>query len=145
MTVNPTTAKDIALEWLALLGLRPVPAQMGRIIKQVKGLMEVGFTDEEIRYTMHEVLNTKPDVYSFGYIETCINDVVRKRRMEEQRKQEKIIRQEINKQVLEQISITHESEVAEGDETSERNRRKAERLGVQSRVREKSYFHLFER
>jgi len=145
MSINPTSAKDIALEWLALLGLRPVPAQMGRIIKQVKGLMEVGFSDEEIRYAMNYVVSTKPNVYSFGYIEMCINDVIRKKRLEEQRIQEKLIKEQINKQVLEQISITHESEVAEGDETSERNRRKAERFGVQSRVREKSYFHLFER
>lgn len=145
MTINPTVAKDIALEWLALLGQRPTPPLMARLIKQVKGLMEVGFTDEEIRYAMDYIVSIKPDVYSFGYVESSINDVLRKRKEEEQRKKELLIKQEVEKQILSNISITKESEVAIGDETSERNQRKAERLGIQSRKREKSYFHLFER
>ena len=145
MTINPTVAKDIALEWLALLGQRPTPPLMARLIKQVKGLMETGFTDEEIRYAMNHITSMKPDVYSFGYVEASINDVLRKRKEEEQREKEVLIKREVEKQLLNNISITKESEVAIGDETSERNQRKAERLGLQPRLREKHYFHLFER
>ena len=145
MSINPTVAKDIALEWLALLGQRPTPPVMARLIKQVKGLMEVGFNDEEIRYAMNHITSIKPDVYSFGYVEASINDVLRKRKEEQQREQELLIKKEVDKQLLSTISITKESEVAIGDETTERNKRKAARLGQQSRFREKHYFHLFER
>jgi DNA-binding transcriptional MerR regulator len=144
MAVNPTEAKEIALEWLALLGQKPTPALMARIIKQVKGLMEVGFSDEEIRYTMKVVVRTKPDVYSFGYVEACINDVLRKRAEERRKAEVKQISKDLQEEAK-PILVTSESEVSQDDEVSERNRRKAERFGIQSRVREKSYFHLFER
>lgn len=143
MTVNPTEAKEIALEWLKLLGNKPTPPLMARTIKQVKGLMQVGFSDEEIRYTMEYVVRTNPNIYSFGYVEACINDVLRKRAEEKRKEKSKQISESLQKQAI--AIVTSESEVANDDESSERNRRKAERLGVQSRFREKSYFNLFER
>ena len=144
MTVNPTEAKEVALEWLKLKGDKPTPPVMARLIKQIKGLMEVGFTKDDIIYTVEHVLRVKPDVYSFGYIETCINDVLRQRDAVKQAQQAKA---EVAK-LVEQQPITvlnSESEVMPSDETTERNRRKAERIGAKSRERTKSYFNLFER
>jgi hypothetical protein len=143
MAVNPTEAKEIALEWLKLLGNKPTPPLMARTVKQVKGLMQVGFSDEEIRYTMEHVVRTNPNVYSFGYVEACINDVLRKRAEEKQKQENKQISENLKNQTA--SIVTSESEVTKDDESSERNRRKAKRLGVQSRVREKYYFNLFER
>lgn len=143
MVVDPTEAKEIALEWLKLLGNKPTPPLMARTVKQVKGLMQVGFSDEEIRYTMEYVVRTNPNVYSFGYVEACINDVLRKRAEEKRKEESKQVSESLQKQTT--AIVTSESEVTSDDESSERNRRKAKRLGVQSRVREKSYFNLFER
>src|SRR5690554_3224457 len=210
MVVDPTEAKEIALEWLKLLGNKPTPPLMARTVKQVKGLMQVGFSDEEIRYTMEYVVRTNPNVYSFGYVEACINDVLRKRAEEKRKEESKQVseslkkqktaivtsesevtsdeeirytmeyvvrtnpnvysfgyveacindvlrkraeekRKEESKQVSESLQkqttaiVTSESEVTSDDESSERNRRKAKRFSVQSRLREKSYFNLFER
>ena len=145
MMVNPTEAKEVALEFLALTGQRPTPQLMGRIIKQVKGLMENGFTTEEIQYTVEHITKMKPDVYSFGYIEACINDVLRKRKKEQEIAKERELKAAVQRQFVEVTPIASQSEVDKDDETSERNRRKAERMGIQPRVREKSYFHLFER
>lgn len=144
MPVNPTEAKEIALEWLKLKGDRPTPQIMSRLIKQIKGIMECGFNKEEILYTMNHVLTVKPDVYSFGYIEACINDVLRQRNAEKQAKQAK---EEVAKQIeAEPITVINsESEVTSSDETTERNRRKAERLSAKSRERTKHHFNLFER
>lgn len=143
MVVDPTEAKEIALEWLKLLGNKPTPPLMARTVKQVKGLMQVGFSDEEIRYTMEYVVRTNPNVYSFGYVEACINDVLRKRAEEKRKEESKQVSESLQKQTT--AIVTSESEVTSDDESSERNRRKAKRFSVQSRVREKSYFNLFER
>jgi len=143
MVVDPTEAKEIALEWLKLLGNKPTPPLMARTVKQVKGLMQVGFSDEEIRYTMEHVVRTNPNVYSFGYVEACINDVLRKRAEEKRKEESKQVSESLQKQTT--AIVTSESEVTSDDESSERNRRKAKRFSVQSRLREKSYFNLFER
>jgi|SRR5690554_959146 len=143
MVVDPTEAKEIALEWLKLLGNKPTPPLMARTVKQVKGLMQVGFSDEEIRYTMEYVVRTNPNVYSFGYVEACINDVLRKRAEEKRKEESKQVSESLQKQTT--AIVTSESEVTSDDESSERNRRKAKRFSVQSRLREKSYFNLFER
>lgn len=144
MAVNPTEAKEVALEWLKLRGDKPTPPIMSRLINQIKGLMASGFTKEEILYTINHVLKTKPDVYSFGYVEVCINDVLRQRNAIKQAQKAK---EEVAKQIeAEPIAVINsESEVTSSDETTERNRRKAERLGTKSRERTKHYFHLFER
>lgn len=144
MAVNPTEAKEVALEWLSLKGYKPTPVMMSRLISQIKGLMEVGFTKDDIIYTINYVLGFKPDVRSFGYIEASINDVLRKR---DELKKKTEAKQEVAKQLeLEPITVINsESEVVVSDETTERNRRKAERIGIKPGERTKHYFNLFER
>lgn len=144
MVVNPTDAKEVALEWLKLKGDKPTPPVMSRLIYQIKGLMENGFEKDDIMYTIKHVLQVKPDVYSFGYIEASINDVLRQRDALKQAQQAK---EQVAKQIeaVPIVAIDGESEVESSDETTERNRRKAERINAKSRERTKHYFHLFER
>jgi len=142
MKADPSVAKGLALEFFDKSGQRITQPTIARTVKAVKDLMENGFTEEEIRYGMEEAFSFNPHIYSFAYIESAIPSIL-KRREEELAKQE-------NKQIVAELAITQhtpvttESEVMQQDETSERNRRKAERLASQPGLREKSYFHLFE-
>lgn len=139
MKANPTVAKEIAVHFIKLTDSIITPQLMSRTIKQIKGLMEAGFTDEEIQYTIDEAFRLKPNIYSFSYIEACINDVLRKRK--EALHKEEMERKK--KEVFDAPTIVV-SEVLLQDETTNRNRQKAKNFGVRTGERKKHYFDLFE-
>ena len=76
-------------------------------------------------------------MYSLGYVNVCIDDVIAK-----------LKQQAASKQITEQFA-THakekQTEVLGCDESTDRNREKLDRFGVQSRFREKHHFDMFER
>lgn len=138
---NGTVAKDIALYFLDLTTDRYTPSVIAKTINQAKQLLEADYTKEEIISVIDYVLdNAKTKIYSLGYINHCINDVLRN--INEQKEKE------IIKELIEQAKIEQASTIDDGseviDESKERNRQKVERTCIQSRVREKFDFNLLE-
>lgn len=133
MAYNPTFAKEVALTFLEKIGQRPNPSAMARTIKSVKELMEFGYTEEEISYAMEYTLRVKKDVYSFGYIASSIDTALKLRTKREAPKHAVQLRD---------IVVTAESEVEMSEQLAERNKRKATRIGLQSRKREKYNFDM---
>lgn len=135
MAYNPTVAKELALFFLEKIEQRPTPTTMARTIKQIKEMMEFGYTDEEIKYAIEYALKANPNVYSFGYVATLIDKALKLRIKKPA---------PVHAVDLHTITVTKESEVEKLDELSERNKRKSSEFGVQSRKRKKYNFDLFE-
>lgn len=141
-TPNGTDAKDIALYFIKLTQGRATPSIIAKTIRQAKTLLSREYTKQEIiKVIDYIILEKKYDVYSLGYINTCINDVLReiKKKKEQEELQRK--KEEIRKKLASGVTC---SEVKDDGKSTERNREKARRLGVQSRFREKFNFDMFE-
>lgn len=125
---NPTEAKEIALEFLKLIGQSPTNSNMSRTIKQIKILMDAKYSAEDIRYVMADCIARVPSIYSFGYIARAMEDVLANRESEPD---------EYPTHVVDIVThqVTSESEVEKEDDTTARNREKAKRLGRQKRSR----------
>lgn len=137
---NGTDAKDIALYFLGVTGVeRATPAIIGKTIAQTKHILEAGYTKDEILAVIDHVIRKGVRMYSIGYVSHAINDVLREMEQEKLKEQAK----EVVKQ-LEENHAQSRSEVKHDDESAQRNRDKARRLGVQSRKREKFNFDMFE-
>lgn len=145
MLVNPTQAKELAVLFFDLSNQKMTQSNMPRTVKAVKELMSGGLSYEQIKYAIVVMLDRKPDIYSFNYIATGISDVLRERELELAKEKGKKAKKDAEQKLVDSLKVTSESEVIRSDETSERNKRKAKALGVQSRERTKSYFDLFER
>lgn len=135
MAYNPTVAKELALVFLEKIGQRATPSVMKRTITQVKELMEFGYTDDEIKYTIDYVTRVNKNIYSFGYVCSAIDSAIKQRDKGERPKHAIKVRD---------VVVTNESEVETLDELAERNKRKASGFGVQSRKRKKYNFDMFE-
>lgn len=135
---NPTDAKTVALYFLnATTDGRNTPAVIAKTINQVKNLMTYGYTKEEIIATIDAVLARGIKMYSFGYLNSCIADVlndINKSKVSEEVVKVKEELAEMEKQAMEEVNVV--------DESTERNRNKLARL--QSRKREKHHFDMFE-
>lgn len=142
MTVNPngTDAKFIALHFLQETGVdRPTSGVVARTIKQTKGLLEEGYTKDEIIATIDHLVSRGVNMYSIGYISSAIVDVTKELERANQKEQGKELRKELEKQ-----QATDRKAVDMDGEVNSRNASKAGRFGVQSRKREKLNFDMFE-
>lgn len=137
---NPTDAKTIALYFLDMTTDKYTKSIIARTINQAKNLLSAGYTKEEIIETIDYILD-KGDIkmYSIGYINTCINDVLRKINVEKEKER---VAKLIEQSKEDYLNEDKEEEVISTDESTERNKLKAERTGIQSRKREKSYLDM---
>lgn len=137
---NPTDAKTIALYFLnATTDGRNTPIVIAKTITQVKSLLNVGYTKDEITATIDHVIARGVQMYSFGYLSTCIANVlveVNKNKTSSEAVKAKQELDEMQKKAMEEVNVV--------DESTERNRQKLSRFGVQSRVGEKHHFDMFE-
>lgn len=143
MTIQPngTDAKDIALHFVNITVGKATPAIMKKTISQAKTLLSSGYTKEEIIKAIDYIIDVMHvDMYSLGYVNTAINDVLKQIRQKE--KEEAI--KEIVRKAEEEISAS-EDEVVVDEESSRRNREKIKGTGIQSRFGEKFNFDMFER
>lgn len=141
---NGTHAKDIALHFVQLAEIRTTPQIMGKTIKQAKTLLENGYSKKEVIKVIDFIILTKKvNLYSLGYVNSSINDVLREIEQQELEEQTRIAKEEW-KQLAEK-QATSRSEVSTNDESSERNRAKARRINIQSRKRTQPYLDMFER
>lgn len=141
--VNPTDSKTVALHFLDRTQSRYTPAIVSKTIMQVKNIMKVGYTKEEMIDVIDYIVDeTDVNMYSIGYISSCINDVIRKIDLE---KEKQLVKEKIEKSKTEYLSTKDTTEgVIVNDESKERNRNKARNTGIQSGEREKSYLDMLE-
>lgn len=141
MTVQPngTHAKDIALYFIDMTDMRATPGIVRKTIVQAKRTLEAGYTKDEIISTIDRNLEKGVNMYSFGYIDVSINDVLREIEKEKSKVEAKKVKEEI-----EEMQKSQRKAVSMSDESTERNREKARRVGVQSRLRKKLNFDMFE-
>lgn len=138
---NGTHAKDIALHFMKVTGVeRATPAIFGRTIKQAKGLLESGYTKEEVIGVIDYIINQGRNMYSIGYVNACINDVLREIEKESLAEEAKRV-----KEVIHEEQSKARGAVTSDGESATRNAEKAGRLGVQSRLRKKFDFDMFEK
>lgn len=137
---NGTEAKDIALYFLDMIGSdRYTQAIVGKTIKQVKSVLQSGYTKQEIESVIDHIINKGIKMYSFGYVSASINNI-----LEEIKAKETKVEAQSEAKLLDEHLENRRKVVTNNDDTAERNKEKARRFGVQSRVREKFNFDMFE-
>ena len=138
---NGTIAKDVALYFLDMTTDRYTSSIVAKTINQAKQLLEAGYTKEEI-ISVIDYITTKTSVkmYSLGYVNHCINEVLNKINEENKAKQ---IREIIEQGKLEQATTIDRGDI--DNESTKRNREKVSRLNIQSRQRKKFDFDMLKR
>lgn len=129
-----TIAKDVASYFYQKTGIRGTPAMYAKTIKQAKSLLEAGYTEEEIIYCLDFVIDIKKiDIYSLGYLSYTIANIIKEVRATNSQK----VASEV-KQKMDNMS----KEVLGDNEGLERNKQKAQNIGVKSRFGEKFTFDM---
>ena len=131
--INPTHAKDIALhfydrkEWR--VGGKHATSPFGKSVNQAKKLLGYGYTKEEIIDVIDYIFDkTDVNVYSFGYVNYVINEILDKVKVMKMKEQETQTTMEV---------------MSEQDESTTRNKRKLERLNRKSNIGEEYNFDMF--
>ena len=129
---NGTHAKDIAIHFLDLTtDGRYTPSVVARTINTAKSLLKSGYTKEEIISCIDYAVNVKRvKMYSIGYISVTIHDLIK----EVQKLQAK--------QRIKVTEFTERSAEQVDEESSKRNREKAQRNSLQSRFGKKFNFDM---
>ena len=139
-----STANKIAKHFIFKTNTRATPAIMKKTHAQAKTLLSSGYTEEEIINTIDYLIDVKKvNMYSLGYVNTCINNVlnnIEKNELDKLTLQNKSTVRKEMKEYEERLS----KEVVNNVHSSSRNKIKAERLGLQSRFREEFISNLFE-
>ena len=146
MKANPTVAKDIAIYFLEATDQRYTPSIIAKTIIQAKAILEAGYTKDEIIQCIDWVVDkTSVVMYSLGYISTMINKILEniKQEVDAEEKNEKLKKYKEDMLTFQQGLLKKEGEEV-GNEASNRNRRKANEFGNESRFGEKYNFDLFE-
>lgn len=137
---NGTDAKDIALHFINLTTGRATPQMMKKTIVQAKSLLSSGYTKDEILDALEYVINIKGvEIYSLGYINASIENILREI---QKLNKEQEIKKEKEKMVSE--SIAKRDEVSSDGKSTQRNRDKASRFGVQPRFGKEFNLDMFE-
>lgn len=138
MTVQPngTHAKEIALHFLQKAKQETNPNNVARTIAIAKGMLSRGFTyDEIIQVIDHLLVTRNSQIFSLLYISKAIDEVLGELRAAD-------LAVIINEQSARAISSQRHE--VKADDSTERNRAKAARAAIQSRLREKFDFDMFE-
>lgn len=138
---NATEAKEIALYFLGQIKDKSelTRGEIARTINMAK-LMLIDYQKQDILDVIDHVLARKTDIYSLGFIKSAIPDALKALESERLKEKAKVILME-----QEQLAKEQQGEVREGNESTERNREKARKFDVQSRLRKKFNFDLFEK
>lgn len=137
---NGTDAKEIALEFIRYTQGRATPHIISKTIVQAKTLLSSGYTKQEVLDVMEHVITVKNiQMYSLGYINSCINDVLRE--LEEEKEKERL--RELRKQQRE-VVVERKEVGTDDEERRRRNQEKARRTDIQSGFRKKFNLDMFE-
>ena len=133
--VNGTHAKETAIHFLERTQERYTPAIIRKTISQIKTVMSQGYERDEIIKVIDYLIDVKKvNLYSIGYINSAINDVLAEIK--------KIEYNNIPKERND--GANHSKEVSVDENSASRNRKKAEGFGSQSRFGKKHNFDMFE-
>lgn len=122
-------AKEVALYFIKKKDWKPVSALIVKSIQQAKAMLKAGFTKEDIIKAIDYIIDVEGvDIYSLGYLNVSINDIMDKLKVLEVKNAKFEIREEVK-----------------NDGSTSNNQRKANRLGTKSRLRESYHFDMFER
>lgn len=140
MKANGTDAKEVALHFLKQTGVdRCTPAIIAKTISQAKHILTSGYSKEEIISVIDHVVERGVHMYSIGYVSHAINDVLKEIEQKRLQEEAKVVAQQLEEQQRQQ-----RSEVTTDGESTNRNKDKASRFGVQSGFRKKFDFDMFE-
>lgn len=133
-------AREIALHFVSKMKLESakVDWEISRVTARARQLLT--------KYRKHEIIDVinysfqrNSSIYSFGYIANYMEEVLA---VLESEKSKDVAKAVVAKEIAE-LASTRE-EVSFDEQSAERNRAKASRFGVQSRIGEKYPFDLFE-
>ena len=141
---NGTHAKEIALHYLNATDQRATPSIMVKTVSQAKSILSAGYTKEEIIRVIDAIVEKGVVMYSIGYVSACINDVLREIKVKEDAEKAKA-QAKIEAERMATTALEKRNEVTTDVESTERNRSKAGRFGVQSRFGKKHNFDMFEK
>lgn len=143
MTIN-SDARLIAFHYFDKTKSKTTKAIMTKTIGQAKSLLTDGYTVEEITNVIDYIIDVKKiNMYSLGYVNYSINNILREIVKSKEIQYKQKLADETNKQ----IASTNESsrnEVKIDDKSTNRNKNKLERFGVQPRFGEEFNFDMFE-
>lgn len=138
-------AKDVALHFIErTTGTETATrSTYANVTRRVKTLLGYGYTRDDLIKVIDYIIDVKKvEMYSFGYINAAIENVLReiKKLEKEQLKQNNLQQQS---QDFASFNQSNRDEVQPDDNS--RNKTKSERFGVQSRFGEKLDFDMFEK
>lgn len=141
---NGTDARDIALHYIDLRKERTTPQIVKRTIGQAMTLLKSGYTKDEIIEVLdYVIIDKKVDMYSLGYLNASINDMIREVAVKKNNDSLIEDKQKL-KALIEEEQAKMRDEVTACDESTERNREKARRNSPESRFGKKYSFDMFE-
>lgn len=142
--VNGTDAKDIALHFIALTVGRATPTIIKKTVIQAKTLLQSGYTKDEVIKVISYLVDKKGiQMYSLGYVNACINDVLKEIQLQQRIEEQKAKAEELKKEIA-SVQEEQRNEVKDDGESTQRNRDKVNRFGTQSRFGKKFDFDMFE-
>lgn len=136
---NGADAKDIALHFIDMTTGKVTPSIMAKTVTQAKNLLNYGYNKTEIIDVIDYLITVKHvDLYSLGYVNASINNVLRE--IQKQKANQK-------KPIPPTFTQTYRkrNEVKENDESTNRNKSKLNRFGIQPRFGEESFIDMFKR
>ena len=142
MSLN-SDAQRVAKHFIGSTEQRATPAIMKKTTSQAKSILQSGYTKEEIIEVIDYLINIKQvNIYSLGYINKSINDVLRQIKQNNKEKEKQELKSQIEQEQANREQQT--GEVKSDYESAERNQGKAGKLGVKPRFGEESFSDLFE-
>jgi len=135
----------VAIHFIEATAGRATPAIMKKTISQAKALLQSGYTREEIISVIdHIIQEKKVNIYSLGYVNTCINDTLRHMEETKQKQEAEQLKASIAEEERQRWQSISEVVGSDNADSAERNRNKSSRFGVQPRLGEESFSDLFE-
>lgn len=132
MTIK-SDAKEIALHFLEATGNRATSAIMGKTINQIKNLLVNGYTKDEIIEVIDHIQAKGIKIYSFGYINVCINSILHEIEQNKQQQTKTNLKKAIRDEMAQQ-------ETVEVIRHTSANRDKIARFGVQNNSKYEGIF-----
>ncbi len=122
--MSSTKAKKIALYFLETTNNRATSAIISKTINQVKNLLSNGYTEDEIIEVIDYINAKGVNMFSFGYVNVCINNVLHEIEQIKQNQTKTNLRKAIRNEMAQQ-------EMVEVIRHTTANKDKADRFGVQ--------------
>lgn len=125
-------ASSVAKYFVKATDLRVTRAIMAKTVNQAKSLLNHGYTEQEIIEVINHIIARGTSMYSLGYVNTCINNVLHELNEIKQKQTKTDLKQTIRQMVKqEKVEVkTHKSN----------NRNKSSKFGLNDEHKYDSIF-----